>query len=75
MPSFYTLSYYPETNNFVDVYYSAYGREPEYIEALAYDSAGIIFKVLEKNDVQTRRDFASALIQLEKQGGNRCYIF
>ena len=67
--SFYTLSYYPETNNFVDVYYSAYGREPEYIEALAYDSAGIIFKVLEKNDVQTRRDFASALIQLENYKG------
>lgn len=67
--SFYTLSYYPETNNFVDVYYSTYGREPEYIEALAYDSAGIIFKVLEKNDVQTRRDFASALIQVENYKG------
>ena len=67
--SFYTLSYYPETNNFVDVYYSAYNREPEYIEALAYDSAGIIFKVLEKNNVQTRRDLASALIQVENYKG------
>jgi branched-chain amino acid transport system substrate-binding protein len=67
--SFYTLSYYPETNNFVDVYYSAYGREPEYIEALAYDSAGMIFKVLEKNDVQTRRNFAEALIQVDNYKG------
>jgi ABC-type branched-subunit amino acid transport system substrate-binding protein len=67
--SFYTLSYYPETNNFVDIYYSTYGREPEYIEALAYDSAGIIFKVLERNDIQTRRDFASTLIQLENYKG------
>jgi len=67
--SFYTLSYYPETNNFVDIYYSAYGREPEYIEALAYDSAGMIFQVLEKNDVQTRRNFASALIQVENYKG------
>jgi branched-chain amino acid transport system substrate-binding protein len=67
--SLYTLSYYPETNNFVDVYYSTYGREPEYIEALAYDSAGMIFQVLEKNDVQTRRDFASALIQVENYKG------
>jgi branched-chain amino acid transport system substrate-binding protein len=67
--SFYTLSYYPETNNFVDVYYSTYGREPEYIEALAYDSAGMIFQVLEKNDIQTRRDFASALIQVDNYQG------
>lgn len=67
--SFYTISHYPETNNFIDVYYSAYGREPESIEALAYDSAGMIFKVLEKNDVQTRRDFASALIQVENYRG------
>jgi branched-chain amino acid transport system substrate-binding protein len=69
LPTVFILSYYPETNNFVDVYYSAYGREPEYIEALAYDSAGMIFKVLEKNDVQTRRDFASALIQVENYMG------
>ena len=67
--SFYAVSYYPETNNFVDIYYSTYGREPEYIEALAYDSAGMIFKVLEKNDVQTRRDFASALIQVDNYKG------
>ena len=66
---FYTQSYYPETNNFVDIYYSAYGREPEYIEALAYDSARMIFQVLEKNDVQTRRNFASALIQVENYKG------
>ena len=51
------------------LYYSAYGREPEYVEALAYDSAGMIFQVLEKNDVQTRRDFASALIQVENYKG------
>lgn len=67
--SFCTISYYLETNNFVDLYYSAYGREPEYVEALAYDSAGMIFQVLEKNDVQTRRDFASALIQVENYKG------
>ncbi len=67
--SFFTSSYYPETNNFVDAYYSAYSREPEYVEALAYDSAGMIFKVLEKNDVQTRRDFASVLIQLDNYKG------
>lgn len=67
--SFYSISYYPEANNFVDIYYSAYSREPGYIEALAYDSAGMIFKVLEKSEVQTRRDFASALSQVENYNG------
>jgi len=67
--SFYTLSYYPETNNFVDFYYATYGREPGSIEALAYDSAGMIFQVLKKNDIQTRRDFASALIQMDNYKG------
>ena len=67
--SFCNVSYYPETNNFIDIYYSAYGREPAYIEALAYDSAGMIFQVIEKNNVQTRRDFVSALTGLKKYNG------
>ena len=67
--SFCNISYYPETNNFVDTYYSAYSREPEYIEALAYDSVGMILQVLEKNDVKTRSDFAAAFIQLENYKG------
>ena len=67
--SFCNVSYYPETNNFIDIYYSAYGREPAYIEALAYDSAGMIFKVLEKNEVQTRRDFVTALAVLKNYKG------
>ena len=67
--SFCNTSYYPETNNFVDIYYSAYSREPEYIEALAYDSVGMILKVLEKNDVKTRSDFVSALTGLKNYKG------
>jgi len=66
---FCNVSRYPEANNFIDIYYSAYGREPAYIEALAYDSAGMIFKVLEKNDVQTRRDLVSALTGLKNYRG------
>lgn len=66
---FCTISYNPEANNFTDIYYSAYGREPAYIEALAYDSAGMIFQVLEKKDVQTRRDFVTALAGLKNYNG------
>jgi ABC-type branched-subunit amino acid transport system substrate-binding protein len=67
--SFFTASFYPETNDFVDAYYTAYSRDPENIEALAYDTAGIIFHVLENKNIQTRQDFAAGLIQLENYRG------
>lgn len=67
--SFFTASFYPETNDFVDVYYTAYSRDPENIEALAYDTAGIIFRVLENKNVQTRQDFTAGLMQVENYRG------
>ena len=62
--SFSKDGFYPETNNFVDDYRAAYKREPENIEALAFDTAGIIFTILENQDVKTRQDFAANLIKL-----------
>jgi ABC-type branched-subunit amino acid transport system substrate-binding protein len=59
--SFFTNSIYPETNNFVDVYYTKYNREPENIEALAYDTAGIIIDVLDDMEIKTRAQFVAAL--------------
>lgn len=67
--SFFVNSFYPETNDFVDAYYTAYSRDPESIEALAYDTAGIIFHVLENKDVQTRQEFINALIKVENYKG------
>ena len=69
--SFFTNSFYPETNNFVDVYYTKYSREPENIEALAYDTAGIIIGVLENKNIQTRGQFAAGLEESRKLPG--CY--
>jgi ABC-type branched-subunit amino acid transport system substrate-binding protein len=62
--SFSKDGFYPETNNFVDDYRAAYKREPENIEALAFDTAGIIFTILGNQDVKTRQDFAANLIKL-----------
>jgi ABC-type branched-subunit amino acid transport system substrate-binding protein len=59
--SFFVNSFYPEANDFVDIYYAAYSREPESIEALAYDTAGIMISVLERKDVQSREQFVSGL--------------
>ncbi len=67
--SFFVNSFYPETNDFVDAYYTAYSRDPESIEALAYDTAGIIFNVLENEDIQTRQEFINALIKVENYKG------
>jgi ABC-type branched-subunit amino acid transport system substrate-binding protein len=67
--SFFTNSFYPETNNFVDVYYTKYSREPENIEALAYDTAGIINSVLDNMEIKTRGQFAAALKKVENYEG------
>jgi len=67
--SFFTNSFYPETNNFVDVYYTKYSREPENIEALAYDTAGIIIGVWDNIEIKTRGQFAAALKKMNNYDG------
>jgi branched-chain amino acid transport system substrate-binding protein len=67
--SFFIYSFYPETNDFVDIYYTAYNRDPENIEALSYDTAGMIFSVLGNQGIQTRRELVAALMRLENYRG------
>jgi len=59
--SFLVNGILPETNDFVDVYYSAYSREPDNIEALAYDTMGLAISVLEDREIKTRAEFIKAL--------------
>ncbi len=59
----------PETNDFVDIYYSAYRREPENIEALCYDTMEIVLGVLEDERVKTREDFKKTLLALDRYNG------
>jgi branched-chain amino acid transport system substrate-binding protein len=67
--SFFVNSFYPEVNDFVDIYYTAYSREPENIEALAYDTAGMIVSVLKDGNVETREQFIAGLRQLKNYRG------
>lgn len=67
--SFFVNGFYLETNDFVDIFYAAYGREPGNIEALSYDTAGIIFRVLSDKEIQTREQFIAALEKMENYKG------
>ena len=67
--SFFVNSFYPEANDFVDIYYTTYSREPETIEALAYDTAGIIIGILNDKEIKTRGQFAAALKKVENYKG------
>ncbi|MRR14829.1 MAG: hypothetical protein EG826_00060 [Deltaproteobacteria bacterium] len=60
--SFFVNGLLPETNDFVDVYYSAYRREPDNTEALSYDTMGIMLSVLEDPRIKTRTDFRKGLL-------------
>ena len=67
--SFFVNGFYPETNDFVDIFYTAYSREPENIEALSYDTMGIIIRVLKDKNIQTREQFITGLQQVENYKG------
>jgi ABC-type branched-subunit amino acid transport system substrate-binding protein len=53
----------PEIYDFVEAFYATHKRQPENIEALAFDTAGMIFSVLDNTRVKTRQDFVSRLAQ------------
>jgi hypothetical protein len=41
-------TFYPEANDFIDIFYTNYGREPDVVAALVYDAARMIIKVVEE---------------------------
>jgi branched-chain amino acid transport system substrate-binding protein len=66
---FFAESFRPEVNNFLDAFYAAYGREPDAMEALVYDSAAIAVRLLLENRVGTRVSFREGLLQLKGYPG------
>jgi branched-chain amino acid transport system substrate-binding protein len=62
-------TYYPEANDFIDIFYTNYGREPDVIAALTYDAARMIVKTIEENDVGTREQFMKSLLMLKNYRG------
>jgi ABC-type branched-subunit amino acid transport system substrate-binding protein len=62
-------SFYPEVNDFTDMYYTNYSREPDAVEALAYDAAGIIVKSIREDDIRTRDQFMANLLDVRDYRG------
>lgn len=62
-------TFYPEANDFIDTFYTNYGREPDVVAALVYDAARMIIKVVEDNDVETREHFRRSLLKLKNYRG------
>lgn len=67
--SFLANGFLPETNDFVDIYYSAYSREPENIEALSYDTMEIVLGILEDEKIKSRDGFKNALLAVDRFNG------
>ena len=62
-------SFYPETNDFIDIFYANYSREPDVMEALVYDAAGIIVKAIKEYDAETREQFRDSLLRIRNYRG------
>jgi len=66
---FFAGSFRPEVNDFIEAFYTAYGREPGTMEALVYDAADIAVKLLFENRSGTRDAFRRGLTQIEGYPG------
>ncbi len=67
--SFSVNSFLRETNDFIDIYYTEYSREPGNVEALAYDTMEMVLNILEGQRIQTRKEFVEALLAVDRYPG------
>ncbi len=58
-------SFHREAQDFIDLFYIAYSREPEMLEALAYDTAAIVTGIVRDGQFETRDQFRDRLLQLK----------
>jgi branched-chain amino acid transport system substrate-binding protein len=73
--SFFKDALYPETRDFVDSFVTIYNRDPENIEALAFDTAGMIFSVLGNANIKTRQEFSAGLKKIGIYNGATGIIY
>jgi ABC-type branched-subunit amino acid transport system substrate-binding protein len=63
---FFPQSDRPATKKFVEDYVNSYHRQPGFLEAHAFDAAGLIKKALDERHPQTRADLRDALAGFRK---------
>lgn len=66
---FFLNSFHPEVNDFTDMYYAAFGREPDFIDAISFDTIKIVTRILGGRQIDTREKFKKALLKLEDYHG------
>lgn len=66
---FFVESFFPETIDFVDNFYAAYGREPDVMEAEVFDAAGMAVKIIKENAGRTREKFRDRLLGIKEYPG------
>ncbi len=66
---FFLNSSRPEVRDFIDRFYAACGREPENMEALAYDATKIMTNLITENNAETRDDLRDSLSHVESYPG------
>jgi ABC-type branched-subunit amino acid transport system substrate-binding protein len=66
---FFLNTFYPKVRNFIDRFYVAFGREPNDLEALAYDAAKIMVDTIKKGNIRIRRDLKEGLSNLKDYPG------
>ena len=66
---FFLHSHEPAVRDFIDRFYAAWGREPDSVEALAYEVAEIIVTLIREGAVEIREDLRDCLSQLEDYPG------
>jgi branched-chain amino acid transport system substrate-binding protein len=66
---FFSQSMEEPVQRFIRAYQDVYGKEPGLIEAFAFDTAWLMFKLLSKSDIRHRHDLRNALLeQFEPEG-------
>lgn len=66
---FFLDSPYPFVKEFIDLYVETYGEEPSILEAQAFDSANILFNLLDSAEVTDRKSLRNALSNLKNYPG------
>ena len=62
---FFAESQTETVKKFVEAFQSTYGRAPGIIEAMAYDSAMMVFQTMRQTATDSRRDLKQALLRLK----------
>ena len=66
---FFSDSFRPEVNTFIESFYMSYGREPDAMEALVYDAAEMAVRLIVENRGGNREAFRKGLMQVKGYQG------